>query len=155
VDHVIKEDQSVDDLNHLTYRANTDQKKSLSILYASDLEAVEPICFEVSPVPIEKFFVQNNMNDRLVVSDQVYDDYHIVIRLKRFDPRVEETFFDYDGELKQVKENVLYKKMKKDENDLYTFKDLEKEEAEIPEFINFISTLITVRILKRNVKLAC
>lgn len=143
VDQVIKNDQNVSDLNHFTLRIDKSENKSLSILYASDLETMEPICDRIVLGPISSsllkdFIKTHGINNGLIVDEQIHDDLHTIVPLGRYNPRVEDTLLDYDGVLKQIKENVLYKKIKNTRKGIeyvYTFKDLEKENAETPEFI--------------------
>lgn len=105
VDQVIKNDQNVSDLNHFTLRIDKSENKSLSILYASDLETMEPICDRIVLGPISSsllkdFIKTHGINNGLIVDEQIHDDLHTIVPLGRYNPRVEDTLLDYDGVLK-------------------------------------------------------
>ena len=156
IDGTLKQDSSkVNDLSAFSYKARTRGCKEVSVLYAYDLEAMEPICAEVFPgnsidaSSYAAFIRDNDIRKGIIVADKGFPpskikeeldarpDLHFLTPIKRNDVRIRNNdMLTYDGVLSGVGKHVLYKKaVIKGGRYLYAFKDAEKAAAEEAGFI--------------------
>ncbi len=151
IDGTLRHDTSVvNNLSGYSHKARETGCKDVSIIYALDIELMEPICCKVVPGNFtdasvyRQFISENNITRGIVVADKGFPvssiediiksnvDLHYLSPLKRNDNLISEyNMLDFQGVLKGIEENVEYKKAKtNDGNYLYTFKDESLEHYE-------------------------
>lgn len=156
IDGTLKQDSSkVNDLSAFSYKARTRGCKEVSVLYAYDIEKMEPICAEVFPgncidaSSYAAFIRDNDIKKGIIVSDRGFPpsrieeelkrrpNLHFLTPIKRNDVRIRNNdILAYEGILPGIAKQVLYKKAAiKGERYLYAFKDIEKAAAEESAFI--------------------
>lgn len=156
IDGTLKQDSSkVNDLSAFSYKARTRGCKEVSVLYAYDLEAMEPICAEVFPgncidaSAYATFIRDNDIRKGIIVADKGFPpsmikeeldarpDLHFLTPIRRNDVRIRNNdMLTYDGVLSGVGKHILYKKaVIKGGRYLYAFKDAEKAAAEEAGYI--------------------
>ena len=156
IDGTLKQDTSkVNDLSAFSYKARTRGCKEISVLYAYDIEAMEPICAEVFPgnfidaSSYATFIRDNDIQKGIIVADKGFPpsrieeelkarpDLHFLTPLKRNDVRISNNnMLAYDGVLSVEGKRILYRKAAiKGGRFLYSFKDVGKASAEEASFI--------------------
>ena len=156
IDGTLKQDSSkVNDLSAFSYKARTRGCKEVSVLYAYDIEAMDPICAEVFPgncidaSSYSSFIRDNDIRKGIIVADKGFPpskikdeldarpDLHFLTPIKRNDVRIRNNnMLAYDGVLSGIGKHILYKKaVIKGGRYLYAFKDAEKAAAEEAGFI--------------------
>jgi len=151
IDGTLKEDTSeVNDLSAFSYKAKSRGHRDISVLYAYDIESMEPVCAEVFPgnsidaSSYPAFIRDNDIKKGIIVSDKGFPpsaiknelkerpDLHFLTPLKRNDARIgNNKMLNFEGVLTGVGAHVLYKKTAiKDERFLYAFKDSRRAAAE-------------------------
>ena len=151
IDGTLKQDTSrVNDLSAFSYKARVKGCRDVSVLYAYDIEAMEPICAEVFPgnsidaSSYLSFIRDNDIRKGIIVADKGFPpskieeelqkrpDLHFLTPIKRNDVRIgNNDMLTYDGVLEGVGEHVLYKKCPiKGGRFLYAFKNSKKAAAE-------------------------
>lgn len=157
IDGTLKQNSSrVNDLSAFSYKARVKGCMDISVLYAYDIEAMEPVCAEVFPgnsidaSSYAAFIRDNDIRHGIIVSDKGFPpsqireelknrpDLHFLTPIRRNDTRIgNHNMLSYDGVLEGMGRHILYKKcaIKKDRF-LYAFKDTEKAAAEESAFLN-------------------
>ncbi len=156
IDGTLKQDNStVNDLSAFSRKARVSGVKDISVLYAYDIEKMEPICAEVFPGnsvdenSYEAFIRDNNICHGIIVSDkgfppsQIKDelekrpDLHFLTPVKRNDARIKDNdMLKYTGLLDGVNGHILYKKCQiKGGRYLYSFRNASKSAAEEASFL--------------------
>ena len=127
---MLKQDNSiVNDLSAFSYKARTKGCREISVLYAYDIEEMEPICAEVFPgnsidPTSYRFFIRDNdIRKEIIVADkgfppsQISDELadrpnlHFLTPIKRNDSRITNNhMLNFEGVLSGIGDHVLYKK---------------------------------------------
>ena len=130
IDGTLKQDTSlVNDLSAFSYKARLKGCEDISILYAYDLEKMEPICSQVFPgnsidaVSYRSFIKDNGLQRGIIISDKGFPPneirdilgksplLHYITPVKRNDKRIREYGLTrFDGVLAGVDKTVQYKK---------------------------------------------
>ena len=156
IDSTLKQDSSkVNDLSEFSYKSHGKQHRDISVLYAYDVELMEPICAEVYPgnhtdaVCCESFIRNHDIKRGLIIADKGFPvskirnickdspDLHFLIPLKRNDTRIRDNkMLAFEGILEGVGEHIVYKKAKiKGGGFLYSFKDAALAASEEKAFL--------------------
>jgi hypothetical protein len=151
IDGTLKQDTSkVNDLSAFSYKARSKGCKDISVLYAYDIELMEPVCAEVFPgnsidaSSYPAFIRDNDIRKGIIVADKGFPpssiknelqerpDLHFLTPIKRNDKRIDNNhMLTYEGVLHGIEEHVLYKKCTiKGGRFLYAFKDQKIASAE-------------------------
>lgn len=151
IDGTLKQDSSnVNDLSAFSYKGRVKGTRDISVIYAYDLETMEPICSEVFPgncidaAAYKHFIRHNNLNKGIIIADKGFPpsqiseelnerpELHFITPIKRNDTRIKaNNMVEFTGVLEGVAEHVLYKKVQlKGGRFLYAFKDNSKAKAE-------------------------
>lgn len=161
IDGTLKQDTSTEnDLSAFSYKARVKGCQDVSVLYAYDIETMEPICSEVFPgnsidaSSYRSFIRDNDIRKGIIVADKGFPpskireelderpDLHFLTPIKRNDSRISANdMLEYEGVLKGIDKHVLYKKVQmKGGNYLYAFKDASKAGAEEHTYLEKIRT---------------
>jgi hypothetical protein len=145
IDGMLKQDNSeVNDLSKFSYKGRVRGTKDISVLYAYDIEKMEPICAEVYPgnsidaASYKSFIADNDIRKGLLIDDKGFPvkvirreladrpDLHYLTPLKRNDKRISDNnLLHFDGALRGTGEDILYSKREmKNGTYLYAFKDI-------------------------------
>lgn len=151
IDGTLKQDTSkVNDLSAFSYKARIKGCQEVSVLYAYDIEAMEPICAEVFPgnsidaSSYATFIRDNDIKKGILVADKGFPperiekelknrpNLHFLTPIKRNDVRIlNNDMLIYEGVLDGIGKHVLYKKCCiKGGRFLYAFKDSKKASLE-------------------------
>lgn len=156
IDGTLKQDTSVvNDLSALSYKARTKGCREVSVLYAYDIEAMEPICAEVFPgnsidaSSYAAFIRDNDIRKGIIVSDKGFPpsrikkelderpDLHFLTPIKRNDIRIANNdMLSFDGVLTGVDDHILYRKRRiQGGRFLYSYKSARKAACEEASYI--------------------
>ena len=151
IDGTLKQDTSVvNDLSAFSRKARIKGCRDISVLYAYDIENMEPICAEVFPgnsidaSSYAAFIRDNDINSGIIVSDKGFPPkqiqtelderpaLHFLTPIKRNDTRItNNNMLDFDGVLVGVSDHVVYKKCQiRGGHYLYAYKSAKKAHAE-------------------------
>lgn len=151
IDGTLKQDTSVvNDLSAFSYKARVRGCSEISVLYAYDIERMEPICAEVFPgnsidaSSYPAFIRDNDIRKGIIVADKGFPpskikeelskrpDLHFLTPIKRNDLRITDNdMLSFDGVLTGIDAHVVFKKAKiKGGRYLYAFKDVGKASKE-------------------------
>ena len=145
IDGTLKEDNSkVNDLSAFSYKSRIKGTKDISILYAYDIDLMEPICATVFAGNIidasayKTFITENKIENGIIIADKgfppskIYDNrpnLHYITPIKRNDKRIHEyNLTDFEGELSGLSDIVYYKKIKISDN-LFLYSFLNQKDA--------------------------
>jgi hypothetical protein len=144
IDGTLKQDTStVNDLSAFSYKARIKGCKDVSVLYAYDMEAMEPLCAEVFPgncidaCSFHAFINDNNIDRGIMVADKGFPvssiardlkdrpNLHYMIPMKRGDHRIRGNhMLDFDEVVTGTDKHVVGKKVRLQEGTyLYGFRD--------------------------------
>jgi len=144
IDGTLKQDTStVNDLSAYSYKARVKGCKDVSVLYAYDIEDMEPLCAEVFPgncidaCSFSAFIHDNGIEKGIIIADKGFPvssiaedlksrpDLHYMIPIKRVDRRIRDNhMLDFDEVVAGTDKNIVGKKMKlKEGKYLYSFRD--------------------------------
>lgn len=156
IDGTLKQDTStVNDLSAFSYRARKKGGRDVSVLYAYDIEAMEPICAEVFPGnsidagSYAAFIRDNDIRRGIIVSDRGFPpsqikkeleerpDLHFLTPIKRNDVRIANNrMLSFDGVLSGIDDHVLYKKQAiQGGRYLYAYRSARKAAAEEASYL--------------------
>lgn len=156
IDGTLKQDNSkINDLSAFSHKARVRGCSEVSILYAYDIEKMEPICAEVFPgnsidaTSYPAFIRDNDIQQGIIVADKGFPpskikkelkerpNLHFLTPIKRNDVRIaEHEMLSFEGMLQGVEGHILYKKEKiKGGHYLYAFKDTKKASMEEAAFL--------------------
>ena len=156
IDGTLKQDTSrVNDLSAYSHKSRVRGCGDISVLYAYDIERMEPICAEVFPgncidaSSYSAFIRDNDIQKGLIIADKGFPpskiegelsqrpDLHFLTPIKRNDVRIaNNNMLSYEGTLEGVAAHILYKKAKiQGGRYLYAFKDARKAALEETAFI--------------------
>ena len=151
IDGTLKQDNSkVNDLSAYSRKARVRGVCEVSVLYAYDIERMEPICAEVFPgnsidaSSYPAFIRDNDIQRGIIVADKGFPpskikaelqerpDLHFLTPIKRNDKRISDNdMLSFEGVLTGIDAHVVYKKKQiKGGRYLYSFKDARKASAE-------------------------
>ncbi len=151
IDGTLKQDSSsVNDLSAFSYKAKKKGCQEVSVLYAYDIEVMEPICAEVFPgnstdaASYRSFIRDNDLKRGIIVADKGFPpssikeelnerpDLHFLTPIKRNDTRIaNNNMLDFEGVLSGLNDHVVYKKAAiKGGRYLYAYKSSKKARAE-------------------------
>lgn len=140
---LVQDNSTVNDLSKFSYKAKKKGCKEISILYAFDIEKMEPICAEVFPgnnidsATYKSFINNNKILKGTIITDKgfpvskiksVLEDnpqLHYLTPIKRNDKRIEQyQMLDFQGVFANKDATIYYKKHKiSDTSFLYSFRD--------------------------------
>lgn len=150
IDGMLKQDNSiVNDLSEYSHKSRVKRSKDISVLFAYDIETMEPICSEVFPGNMidakaySAFIRNNNITRGIVVNDKGFPpseigkelsespDLHFLTPLKRNAKAISAyDMYSFQGPLANH-EGVWYKKVRKEGGHfLISFKDIRKATSE-------------------------
>ena len=156
IDGTLKSDESdVNSLSNFSRKAKTKGTRDISVLYAFDLEDMEPICSSCYPgnmldqTSFEHFLKQNRVEKGLLVGDKGFQvssagnyfnehkDLHYLNPLKRNSKLIMKyNMYEYDGILKGYS-GITYKKVKvSDKKYLYSFRNTRKAAKEEKDYLD-------------------
>lgn len=156
IDGTRKQDNSkVNDLSAYSYKARTRGCSEISVLYAYDIELMEPVCAEVFPgnsIDISyysAFIPDNDTHKGIIVADKGFppskikeelaerSDLHFLAPIKRNNIRIaDNNMLSFEGVLEGIEGHVLYKKKQiKGGRYLYAYKDTRKAAIEEADFL--------------------
>lgn len=156
VDGTLKQDTStVNDLSAYSYKARVKGCREVSVLYAYDIELMEPVCAEVFPgnsidaSSYPAFIRDNDIRRGIIVADKGFPpskikdelkerpDLHFLTPIKRNDTRISDNdMLFFEGVLTGINAHVLYKKKQiKGGRYLYAFKDVRKASMEESDYL--------------------
>lgn len=144
IDGTLKQDTStVNDLSAFSYKARVTGCRDVSVLYAYDMEDMEPLCAEVFPgncidaCSFSAFINDNNIDRGIIIADKGFpvssiaqdlkerSDLHYMIPIKRRDLRIRgNSMLEFDEVVTGTDKNVIGKKARlQDGTYLYGFRD--------------------------------
>ncbi len=156
IDGTLKQDSSaVNDLSAFSYKARKKGCKEVSVLYAYDIEAMEPVCAEVFPgnsidaSSYAAFIRDNDIRKGIIVSDKGFPpsqikkelderpDLHFLTPIRRNDVRIANNeMLSFDGVLSGIDDHVLYKKRPiQGGRYLYAYRSARKAAAEEASYL--------------------
>ena len=156
IDGTLKQDNSkVNDLSAYSRKARVRGCSEVSVLYAYDIERMEPICAEVFPgnsidaSSYPAFIRDNDIQKGIIVADKGFPpskikaelserpDLHFLTPIKRNDVRIKDNdMLSFEGVLTGIEGHVVYKKKQiKGGRYLYAFKDAKKAAAEEASYL--------------------
>lgn len=156
IDGMLKQDTSVvNDLSAFSYKARVKGCRDVSVIYAYNLENMEPVCAEVFPgnsidaVSYRSFIVDNDIRQGIIVADKGFPPIQIIKELgdrpglhfltpiKRNDARIRNNdMLTFNGVLGGIGDHVLYKKQAvKGGRYLYAFKSAKKAAVEEADYL--------------------
>mgnify|MGYP004447602403 FL=1 len=156
IDGTLKQDTStVNDLSAYSYKARTRGCSEVSVLYAYDIERMEPLCAEVFPgnsidaSSYPAFIRDNDIRRGIIVADKGFPpskikaelserpDLHFLTPIKRNDVRIQDNdMLSFEGVLEGVNGHIVYKKKQiKGGRFLYAYKDTQKASKEESSYL--------------------
>ena len=153
---MLKQDTStVNDLSAFSYKARIKGCRDVSVIYAYDIEAMEPICAEVFPgnsidaVSYRSFILDNDIKNGIIIADKGFPpvriiqelgdrpDLHFLTPIKRNDSRIgNNSMLAFEGVLEGIGDHVLYKKCCiKGGRYLYSYKSARKAAIEEADYL--------------------
>lgn len=156
IDGTLKQDSSsVNDLSAFSYKAKKKGCQEVSVLYAYDIEIMEPICAEVFPgnstdaASYRSFIRDNDLKRGIIVADKGFPpssikeelnerpDLHFLTPIKRNDTRIaNNNMLNFEGVLSGLNDHVVYKKAAiKGGRYLYAYKSSKKARAEEASYL--------------------
>ena len=156
IDGMLKQDTSiVNDLSAFSYKARIKGCRDVSVIYAYDIEAMEPICAEVFPgnsidaVSYRSFILDNDIRNGIIIADKGFPpvqiikelgdrpDLHFLTPIKRNDSRIgNNDMLTFEGVLEGIGDHVLYKKSCiKGGRYLYAYKSARKAAIEESDYL--------------------
>lgn len=156
IDGMLKQDNStVNDLSAFSYKARVRGSREISVLYAYDIESMEPVCGEVFPgnsidaSSYASFIRDNDIRKGIIVADKGFPpskikkeleerpELHFLTPLKRNDVRIADNdMLSFEGVLSGIDAHVVYKKKQiKGGRFLYAFRDARKASIEESDYL--------------------
>ena len=156
IDGTLKQDNStVNDLSAYSYKARTRGCSEVSVIYAYDIEQMEPLCSEVFPgnsidaSSYASFIRDNDIRKGIIVADKGFPpskiseelkerpELHFLTPLKRNDLRIKDNdMLSFEGVLEGVEGHIVYKKKQiKGGRFLYAYRDARRAAIEEADFL--------------------
>lgn len=157
IDGTLKQDTSrVNSLSQFSRKARVKGCRDISILYAYDIEAMEPLCAHVYAGDIidaracRSFIVDNNITKGVILTDKGFPPkeiaeelknrpaLHFLTPIKRSDSRIRQfNMLSFEGIVTGLKKRVQYKKKQiGDSHYLYSFRDTSRAHIEENTFLD-------------------
>ena len=157
LDGTLKQDNSkVNDLSAYSFKARVKGRCEISVLYAYDIELMEPICAEVFPgnnidaSSYSAFIRDNDIRHGILVADKGFPpskikeelkerpDLHFLTPLKRNDIRISDNdMLNFEGVLDGLDGHIVYKKKQiKGGRYLYAYRDARKASIEEADYLS-------------------
>lgn len=157
IDGTLKQDTStVNDLSAYSHKARVRGCREVSVLYAYDIEKMEPVCAEVFPgnsidaSSYPAFIRDNDIKSGIIVADKGFPpgkikdelkerpDLHFLTPIKRNDLRISDNdMLAFEGVLEGVDGHIVYKKKQiKGGRFLYAYKDARKAANEEVSYLS-------------------
>lgn len=157
IDGTLKQDNSiVNDLSAFSYKGRVKGCRDVSVLYAYDIERMEPICAEVFPgnsidaSSYPAFIRDNDIRKGIIVADKGFPpskikdeleerpNLHFLTPIKRNDARIADNdMLSFEGVLSGIAAHVVYKKAQiKGGRFLYAYKDSRKASNEEAAYLS-------------------
>lgn len=157
IDGTLKQDSStVNDLSAFSYKARTKGCREVSVLYAYDIEEMEPVCAEVFPGnsidagSYAAFIRNNDIRQGIIVSDKGFPPsqikkeleerpaLHFLTPIRRNDVRiVNNDMLSFEGVLSGIDDHVVYKKQQiQGGRYLYAYRSSRKAAAEEAAYLS-------------------
>ncbi len=165
IDGTLKQDTSyVNSQSAYSFKARLKGCKDVSVIYAYDLEKMEPICAElfagnrIDACAFATFIRERNINKGIIVVDKGFPpsklqselrsspQLHYLIPIKRSDARIQNNdMLKFDNILTGIDQQISYRKQQiKGGRFLYTFKDFSKAAKERHDFVERMKSDPTV-----------
>lgn len=156
IDGTLKQNTSiVNDLSAYSYKARTRGCSEVSVLYAYDIEQMEPVCAEVFPgnsidaSSYSAFIRDNDIRKGIIVADKGFPpskikeelaeqpELHSLTPIKRNDLRISDNdMLSFEGVLEGIEGHVVYKKKQiKGGRFLYSYRDARKAAIEEADYL--------------------
>lgn len=156
IDGTLKQDTScVNDLSRFSWKSRIKGVKNISIIYAFDIEEMEPICAEVFPgnaidaTCYSSFIRDNDIKRGIIIADKGFPprcikeelddrpDLHFLTPIKRNDVRIKNNdMLSFEGVFMYLDDEVTYKKAKiKGGRYLYAYRSDTKRSKESHDFL--------------------
>ena len=156
IDGTLKQDTSrVNDLSNFSYKAKKKGCKEISVIYAYDIETMEPICADLFPgnstdaASYKSFIRDNDIRKGIIVADKGFPpsnikdelserpDLHFLTPIKRNDTRIANNdMLSFEGVLTGFDDHVVYKKKSiKGGRFLYAYKSTKKSKDEEASYL--------------------
>lgn len=156
IDGTLKQNTSiVNDLSAYSYKARTRGCSEVSVLYAYDIELMEPVCAEVFPgnsidaSSYASFIRDNDIRKGIIVADKGFPpskikaeleerpELHFLTPIKRNDLRISDNdMLSFEGVLEGIDGHVVYKKKQiKGGRYLYAYRDTRKAAIEESDYL--------------------
>ena len=152
---LIQNTSRINDLSAYSRKARIKGCQDISVLYAYDIELMEPVCGQVFPgnfmdvTAYREFVRSNNITKGILINDKGFSpekikeelhqnpDLHFLTPLRRNALKIEaNNMYDYQGVLQGIEKKVLYKKVGLPNGHyLYSFRCHEKSIAEESAFL--------------------
>lgn len=157
IDGTLKQDSSiVNDLSGFSYKSRLKGCRDISVIYAYDIERMEPLCAQVFPghcidaSAYREFIRENKIEKGIIVADKGFPSskladelkqhpgLHFLTPVRRNDVNIEKLeLLKFDGVLAGTKQQVLYAKRKSVSGRFfYSFKDTGLESSEQKDYLN-------------------
>jgi len=157
IDGTLKQDNSeVNDLSAYSYKARTRGCSEVSVLYAYDIEQMEPLCAEVFPgnsidaSSYASFIRDNDIRKGIIVADKGFPpgkiseelkerpELHFLTPIKRNDLRIKDNdMLSFEGVLEGVDGHIVFKKKQiKGGRFLYAYRDTRKAAIEEADYLS-------------------
>ena len=157
IDGMLKQDNSiVNDLSAYSRKARVRGCREVSVLYAYDIEKMEPVCAQVFPgnsidaSSYPAFIRDNNIQKGIIVADKGFPpskikaelssrpDLHFLTPIRRNDVRIADNhLLSFEGILEGIDAHVVYsKKQIRGGRFLYAFKDTKKASLEEASYLS-------------------
>lgn len=155
IDGTLKQDSStINTLSAYSHKGRVKGVEDISILYAYDIETMEPLCSEVfqgnsiDALSFSAFIRDNDLRKGVIVADKGFPpsalkdelvkrpDLHFIIPIKRNDRRIASLHLtDWDSMLYDIEGEVVCKKTEHEGRFYYAFKDNRRAGAESHSFL--------------------
>jgi len=156
IDGTLKQDTStVNDLSAFSYKARVKGCRDVSVLYAYEIETMEPLCAEVFPgnnidaSSFSAFINDNNINKGIIVADKGFPisaiakdlksrpELHFMTPMRRVDCRIlDNSMLDFNEVVTGTDKSVVGKKVELSKGKyLYSFRDSYLASKEEQSFI--------------------
>ena len=156
IDGTLKQDtSSVNDLSGFSYKSRLKGCRDISVLYAYNIEKMEPLCAQVFPgncidaSAYREFIRENKIEKGILITDKGFPpsqiekelknhpDLHFLTPVKRNSLKITELgLLDFDGTFQGIHSQVLYSKRKAlNGRYFYAFQDTGLEQAEQKDYL--------------------
>lgn len=156
IDGTLKQDSSeVNDLSGFFYKSRLKGCRDISVLYAFNVEEMEPLCAQVFPgncidaAAYREFITENKIEKGIIIADKgfppsqiakelkAHPQLHFLTPVKRNNINIKKLgLLDFDGTFQGVHSQILYSKRKSGSGRYYyAFQDTGLEQAEQKDYL--------------------